>query len=72
MNNSMKMEFLSLSQNEKFARTAVASFVAQLNPTLDEIEDIKASVSEAVTNAIIHGYEKKVEKRDWLYFLKEG
>ena len=56
MNNSMKMEFLSLSQNEKFARTAVASFVAQLNPTLDEIEDIKASVSEAVTNAIVHAY----------------
>ncbi|MBO5733267.1 MAG: anti-sigma F factor [Clostridia bacterium] len=60
MNNSMKMEFLSLSQNEKFARTAVASFVAQLNPTLDEIEDIKASVSEAVTNAIVHGYADSV------------
>ena len=56
MNNSMKMEFLSISENEKFARTAVASFISQLNPTLDEIEDIKASVSEAVTNAVVHGY----------------
>ncbi len=56
MNNSMKLEFLSISQNEKFARTAVASFIAQLNPTLDEIEDVKAAVSEAVTNSIVHGY----------------
>lgn len=57
MNNSMKMEFLSISENEKFARSAVAAFVAQLNPTLDEIEDIKAAVSEAVTNAVVHGYQ---------------
>lgn len=57
MNNKMKLEFLSKSENEKFARTAVAAFVTQLNPTLDEIEDIKAAVSEAVTNSIIHGYK---------------
>ena len=57
MKNEMKMEFLSVSQNEKFARTAVAAFITQLNPTLDEIEDIKAAVSEAVTNSIIHGYK---------------
>lgn len=56
MNNKMKLEFLSVSQNERFARTAVAAFITQLNPTLEEIEDIKAAVSEAVTNAIIHGY----------------
>ena len=56
MNNSMKMEFLSISENESFARSAVAAFVAQLNPTLDDIEDIKAAVSEAVTNAVVHGY----------------
>lgn len=56
MNNSMRMEFLSISENEKFARTAVAAFVSQLNPTLDELEDIKASVSEAVTNAVVHAY----------------
>ena len=60
MNNSMKMEFLSISENESFARSAVAAFVAQLNPTLDEIEDIKAAVSEAVTNAIVHGYKNEV------------
>ena len=57
MNNKMKLEFLSISENEKFARTAVAAFITQLNPTLDEIEDIKAAVSEAVTNSIIHGYK---------------
>lgn len=57
MDNNMKLEFLSISQNEKFARTAVSAFVSQLNPTLDEIEDIKASVSEAVTNAVVHAYK---------------
>jgi len=56
INNSMKLEFLSISENERFARSSVAAFVSQLNPTLDEIEDIKAAVSEAVTNAVIHGY----------------
>lgn len=59
MNNSMKLEFLSLSQNEGFARAAVAAFVSQLNPTLDELDDIKTAVSEAVTNAIVHGYGDK-------------
>jgi stage II sporulation protein AB (anti-sigma F factor) len=54
--NMMKLEFLSISQNESFARVAVAAFVAQLDPTLEEISDIKTAVSEAVTNAIIHGY----------------
>lgn len=57
MNNNMKLEFLAISDNEKFARTAVAAFITQLNPTLDDIEDVKAAVSEAVTNAIIHGYK---------------
>ena len=56
MNNSMKLEFLSISENEGFARAAVAAFIAQLNPTLDELDDIKTAVSEAVTNAIVHGY----------------
>ncbi len=62
MNNSMKLEILSISQNEKFARTTVAAFVSQLNPTLDEIEDIKASVSEAVTNAVVHAYKNEIGK----------
>ncbi|MBQ3119005.1 MAG: anti-sigma F factor [Clostridia bacterium] len=57
MNNNMKLEFLAISDNEKFARTAVAAFITQLNPTLDDIEDVKAAVSEAVTNSIIHGYK---------------
>ena len=56
MNNSMKLEFLSLSENESFARCAVAAFVSQLNPTLEEIEDVKAAVSEAVTNIVVHAY----------------
>ena len=55
--NFMKLTFLSKSTNEAFARVSVASFVAQLDPTLEEISDIKTAVSEAVTNAIIHGYE---------------
>lgn len=57
MNKEMKMEFSSLSENEGFARVAVGAFVAGLNPTVDELADIKTAVSEAVTNAIIHGYE---------------
>lgn len=55
--NEMKVEFDSLSNNERFARVCVAAFVSQLDPTVDEIADIKTAVSEAVTNAIIHGYE---------------
>ena len=55
--NEMRLQFLSRSQNESFARAAVAAFAAQLDPTLEEIADIKTAVSEAVTNAIIHGYE---------------
>ena len=53
--NEMKIEFLSKSNNEAFARISVAAFVAQLDPTLEEIADIKTAVSEAVTNSIIHG-----------------
>lgn len=55
--NEMKLEFISKSSNEAFARIAVAAFVAQLDPTIEEISDIKTAVSEAVTNSIIHGYE---------------
>lgn len=58
LKNEMKMEFTALSENEAFARIVVAAFVTPLNPTLEEISDIKTAVSEAVTNAIIHGYEK--------------
>ena len=58
--NEMKIEFLSKSSNEAFARISVAAFVAQLDPTLEEIADIKTSVSEAVTNSVIHGYEEQL------------
>lgn len=58
----MKLEFDSRSCNEGFARVAVASFLSQLNPTLEEVADVKTALSEAVTNAIIHGYEGRVEK----------
>jgi len=56
MENYMRLEFPSKSQNESFARAAVGAFVTQLDPTLEELADIKTAVSEAVTNAIIHGY----------------
>jgi stage II sporulation protein AB (anti-sigma F factor) len=54
--NKMKIEFLSKSENESFARVAVAAFISQLDPTIEELSDVKTAVSEAVTNAIIHGY----------------
>ena len=54
--NEMRLEFLSKSSNEAFARIAVAAFASQLDPTIEEIADIKTAVSEAVTNSIIHAY----------------
>lgn len=54
--NEVRLAFPSVSSNEAFARAAAASFCAQLNPTYDELSDIKCAVSEAVTNAIVHGY----------------
>ncbi len=56
MKNEMTLAFDSISENEGFARVAVAAFVTQLDPTLEEVADIRTAVSEAVTNAIIHGY----------------
>ena len=60
--NEVTLEFPSRSSNEGFARSAVASFAAQLDPTLNELEDIKTSVSEAVTNAIVHAYPDEIGK----------
>ncbi len=60
MDNKMTLTFLSLSENEAFARNAVASFMLPLNPTLSEISDVKTAVSEAVTNAVVHGYPDAV------------
>ncbi|MBU9714766.1 anti-sigma F factor [Evansella tamaricis] len=58
MKNRMELTFSALSQNESFARVTVGAFVAQLDPTMDELTEIKTVVSEAVTNAIIHGYNE--------------
>lgn len=60
--NYIKLEFPSRSANEGFARTAAACFAAQLDPTLDEIGDIKTAVSEAVTNCIVHAYPETIGK----------
>ena len=60
--NYVTLEFLSRSSNESFARVAAAGFAAQLDPTLDELGDIKTAVSEAVTNAIVHGYPDRLGK----------
>lgn len=57
MQNRMYLEFDSKSENEGFARVAVSAFIAGLNPTIEEIEEVKTAVSEAVTNSIIHGYK---------------
>ncbi|MBP3494103.1 MAG: anti-sigma F factor [Oscillospiraceae bacterium] len=60
--NYVTLEFLSRSSNEGFARMAAAAFAAQLDPTLDELGDIKTAVSEAVTNAIVHAYPDRIGK----------
>ena len=60
--NEMKIVFDSRPENEGLARLAVAAFCTQLNPTLEEVSDLKTAVSEAVTNCIIHAYEGKVQK----------
>ncbi|MCP8616764.1 anti-sigma F factor [Salirhabdus salicampi] len=61
MNNEMTLSFSARSENESFARVTVAAFVSQVDPTMDELTEIKTVVSEAVTNAIIHGYENNSE-----------
>ncbi len=55
----MRMELESLSENEEFARVAVAMFMSRMDPTMEEIDDVKTAVSEAVTNGVIHGYQGK-------------
>lgn len=59
--NHMTLQFAAKSENESFARVTVAAFVSQLDPTMEEITDLKTVVSEAVTNSIIHGYEENPE-----------
>lgn len=67
--NEMRLEFSALSNNEAFARMAVAAFIMPLNPTLEEISDVKTAVSEAVTNAVIHGYENRNSTADKIYMM---
>ena len=62
MKKEMLLEFDSNSENESFARVVIGAFMAGLDPTLDQIQDVQTAVSEAVTNAIIHGYQKKEGK----------
>ncbi len=64
LKNEMHLTFDAISVNEAFARIAVAAFVTPLNPTIEEISDIKTAVSEAVTNAIIHGYDAEYESEN--------
>lgn len=59
-NNKMKLTFLSLSENESFARSVVSCFALKLNPSISQIADIKTAVSEAVTNSIVHGYQGEI------------
>lgn len=63
MNNEMYIEFSSKSSNEAFARVTVASFITPLNPTIDEMNEVKTVVSEAVTNSIIHGYNNESQHK---------
>ena len=70
--NTATIEFLSRSANEGFARTAAACFAAQLDPTLEEVNDIKTAVSEAVTNAVVHAYPDRLGKVALKLRLKEG
>ncbi|MEH7883075.1 anti-sigma F factor [Bacillus sp. JJ1609] len=73
MKNEMNLQFSALSQNESFARVTVAAFIAQLDPTLDELTEIKTVVSEAVTNSIIHGYENDANGMVYIsVLLQEG
>ena len=60
MNNKMKVIFSAISENESFARSVISCFILRLNPTLSQLSDIKTSVSEAVTNAIVHAYNDNV------------
>lgn len=62
MRQEMKLEIDSIPSNESFARVVVAAFMTRLNPTMEEVADVKTAISEAVTNAIIHGYRGEVHK----------
>lgn len=66
MNHQMEVAFDASSENESLARMIVAAFMTAMNPTIDEMEDVKTAVSEAVTNAIIHGYDSDASKKVYM------
>lgn len=73
MKNKMDLQFSALSQNESFARVTVGAFIAQLDPTMEELTEIKTVVSEAVTNAIIHGYNDEPDGMVYIHVtIEEG
>lgn len=72
MDNEMTLSFVALSENESLARIAVTSFVAQLDPTIDELSEFKTIVSEAVSNAIIHGYDEDGKGIVTVHAVREG
>ncbi len=72
MKNQIEIKFKSLPENEAFARTCVSAFCLQLNPTLDEIGDIKTAVSEAVTNCVVHAYPNKVGEITMLLRIEDN
>lgn len=72
MENRMEISFSSISQNEAFARSVAAAFVTQMNPTIAEMTDVRTAVSEAVTNAIIHGYRNDPAKMVTMKCKMEG
>ncbi len=64
--NKMSLKFDALSQNEYLARTAVSSFILELNPSVEELNDVKTAVTEAVTNSVVHAYDKNDENKEIL------
>ncbi|MFC5541102.1 MAG: anti-sigma F factor [Bacilli bacterium] len=72
MDNEMTLSFVALSENESLARIAITSFVAQLDPTIDELSEFKTIVSEAVSNAIIHGYDEDGKGIVTVHAVREG
>lgn len=72
MKEEMKFEFDAISENEGLARVVIAAFLTRLDPTLEQLQDVKTAVSEAVTNAVIHGYEEKGGKIQMLATLEQG
>lgn len=72
MENYIKLDFPSKSSNEAFARTAAAAFTAQLDPTMEELEDIKTAVSEAVTNCIVHAYPNSIGRINMRMRILDG